>query len=299
MTTTDDRDATDATFKVAPRGFSGEQRAQFDREGILVLPGAIDADDVARYRDAVDRITGTHDVERYPMFIKENVVELDRALEELIDHERHVGFVYDLFGEQLMLHSSQVFVRGGPSGPGNQWHPDGPRAVPYGVFTSRPVQVKIAYWLTDVPTPGMANLVVRPGSQRDEYFDGYDTWEPASDELVLCPSAGDMLIMNGGVWHRVEANETDVVRKNIFITYCPSWIVPGDRYTSDEAWLQTLPRERRIIMRSYAYPYQHAKPPAEDFPLYLDRDTGDDHDRDAYRDHVALERRKRRLPDGA
>ena len=132
-----------------------------------------------------------------------------------------------------------------------------------------------------------------------EYFDGYDTWEPASDELVLCPKAGDMLIMNGGVWHRVETNETDVVRKNIFVTYCPSWIVPGDRYSSDDSWLQTLPRERRIIMRSYSYPYQHAKPPAEDFPLYLNRDTGEDRDRDTYRDHVTLERRKRKLPDGA
>ena len=103
------------------------------------------------------------------------------------------------------MNSSQVFVRGGPSGPGNQWHPDGPRALPYGVFTSRPVQVKIAYWLTDVPSAGMANLVVRPGSQNDQYFDGYDTWDSAQDELVLCPRAGDMLVMNGGVWHRVEA----------------------------------------------------------------------------------------------
>jgi hypothetical protein len=299
MTTTEQQGAAPAVYQRAPRGFSAEQLAQFDRDGILIVPDAIEADDVARYREAVDRLTGTHDLERYPMFIRENVVEIDTAFEELIDHQRHVGFVYDLFGEQLMLHSSQVFVRGGPSGPGNQWHPDGPRALPYGVFTSRPVQVKVAYWLTNVPSAGMANLVVRPGSQNEQYFDGYDTWEPAQDELVLCPQAGDMLVMNGGVWHRVEANETDVVRKNIFITYCPSWIVPGDRYTSNEEWLSTLSRERRIIMRSYTYPYQHAKPPADDFPLYLDRKTGEDHDAGLYREHVVLERRKRKLPDEA
>lgn len=289
----------DAVHVRAPRGFSEEQRAQFDRDGILTVPGAIDANDVARYIEAVNRVVGGHDFGRYPTYVRENVVELDAALAEVIDHGRHIGFVYDLFGEQLMLHSSQVFVRGGPTGTGNQWHPDGPRAVPYGVFATRPLQVKVAYWLTDVPSPRMANLVVRPGSQHDEYFDAYDTWDSVADELVLCPRAGDMLIMHAGVWHRVEPNDTDVVRKNLFYTYCPSWIVPGDRYTSDETWLTTLTRERRIIMRSYPYPYSHAKPPADDFPLYLDRATGADRDPGVYRDHVALERRKRKLADGA
>jgi hypothetical protein len=49
--------------------------------------------------------------------------------------------------------------------------------VPYGVFTDRPLQVKVSYWLTDLPRPGMANLVIRPRSQHQEYFDHYDTWD--------------------------------------------------------------------------------------------------------------------------
>jgi hypothetical protein len=73
--------------------------------------------------------------------------------------------------------------------------------------------------------------------------------------------------------------------------------VPGDRYHSDPGWLAGLTRERRIIMRSYDHAYDHAKPPAEDVPLYLDRDTGLDHDPGRYPDHVRLERRKRLLPD--
>ena len=284
-------------FRVAPPGFTAEQRATFDRDGILIVEGAIPGDEVARYVEAIERVVPKPPGSPQPPVVKENIVELDSTFEELIDHERHVGLVYDLFGEQLMLHSSQIFIRPGPAGPGNQWHPDGPRAVPYGVFTDRPVQVKIAYWLTDVPRPGMANMVVRPGSQHEQYFDGYDTWESADDELILCPRAGDMLVMNGGVWHRVEPNETDVVRKNLFITYSPSWIVPGDRYLSTKEWVTALPRERRIIMRSYRYAYSHAKPPPDDFPLFLDRETGLDRDPGCYKDHVKLERRKRLLPD--
>ena len=83
---------------------------------------------------------------------------------------------------------------------------------------------------------------------------------------------------------------------NLSLSYSPSWIVPQDRYRSDPEWLATLTREQRIIMRDYAYPYQHAKPPAEDFPLYLDRDSGLDRDPGRYADHVVLERRKRLTP---
>ena len=56
---------------------------------------------------------------------------------------------------------------------------------------------------------------------------------------------------------------------------------------TDDEW-ETFNREQRIIMRSYTNAYHNAKPPASDFPLFLDRDT------DAYRDDVALHRRKRR-----
>ena len=40
-------------------------------------------------------------------------------------------------------------------------------------------------------------------------------------------------------------------------------------------------------------PASGQQPPASEFPLYLDRETGEDRDPDLYRDHVKLERRKR------
>ena len=62
----------------------------------------------------------------------------------------------------------------------------------------------------------------------------------------------------------------------------------------DEAWLKSLTREQRIVMRSYRNPYDRTKPPADDFPLYLDRETGLDHDLDADLE-VPLAIRKRRV----
>jgi Phytanoyl-CoA dioxygenase (PhyH) len=283
-------------YRVAPPGFTPEQREFFDREGYLILPERLTDAEVARYLDAIDRHTKNDPkYDSNAFYARENIVELDPVFAELIDHPRHVGYVYDFYGELLKVHLSQFFIRP-HGGTHNQWHPDGARAVPYQVFSpDLPCQIKVGYWLTDLPRPGMGNIVMRPRSQHQQYFEHYDTHERVPDELVLCVPCGTITLMNCNVWHRVEPNESDVVRRNYFIAYCPSWIVAADRLQNDAAWLQTLNREQRIIMRSYTHAYDHTKPPAADFPLFLDRDTGLDHDPGRYPDHVKLHRRKRML----
>ena len=77
-----------------------------------------------------------------------------------------------------------------------------------------------------------------------------------------------MTIIHCGLWHRVEVNKSSIERKNIFVSYCPSWITEADRIGSNPQWLETLTREQRIIMRSYSYGYDRTKPPGRDFPLF-------------------------------
>lgn len=296
MRTVSETEAQLEQFRLAPPGFTPEQRAGFDRDGYLHLPDALTPREVEQYLEVMDRLT-RQDTKfaADKVYAREHVVELDPSLSALIDHPRHVGFAYDFFGELLKLHISQIFLR--PHGGWyNHWHPDGARAVPYGVFSPRlPLQIKFALWLTDLPHAKMGNLVVRPGSQYEQYFDGYDTDDSYPDEHIVCVSRGTMTVINGNIWHRVEPNESDVVRKNIFLAYCPSWIVAADHLRSDPEWLATLNREQRIIMRDYDYAYDHTKPPARDFPLFLDRDSGLDYDPGKYREHVAKNRRKRML----
>ena len=283
-------------YKRAPPGFTPEQREQFDRDGFIVIESVLDDQTCDRYIEVIDRIAAADPhYDPSKTFSRDNAVEQDPLLAELIDHPAHVGYMYDLFGELLKLHLSQILIR--PSDCShNFWHPDGARAVPYGVVApERPVVTKVAYWLTDLPERRMGNLVLMPGSHRRQYFDSYDTHEDVDGQHIVRVRRGTVTIADSNTWHRVEPNESSVVRKNIFLAYCLSWICPQDRYQNDPAWLETLTRERRIIMRSYRYPYDNAKPPPEDFPLYLDRETGRDRDPGMYRDHVKLHRRKRKL----
>ncbi len=277
----------------APPGFNDTQWGDFVRDGFFTIPGALPSEAVARYRAALVRVAAADAGWKADQFWGPmNIVERDSDLEDLIDRDSHLGFAYDLYGELTKLHLSVAMRR--PRGGGyNQWHPDGPRALPYRAFTETPLQLKIGYWLTDLTRARMGNLVVLPGSHRHSYLDAYDTDASIAGEMVVTARAGDLLVMNANLWHRVEPNESEQVRENIFLTYSPSWIVSEDRYENDATWLARLPRERRILMRSHRWPYDNQKPPAGDFPLYLERDSGLDRDPGVYGDHVALHRRRR------
>lgn len=281
-------------YRLAPKGFSPEQWEQFTTEGLIVIENALSQDEIDHYLEALDRCCAADSsFDPTKFYMTENIVERDPVFSELIDHPRHVGYVYDIYGELLKLHLSQIFVRP-RDGVHNHWHPDGARVVPYAVFApDLSLQVKVSYWLTDLPCPKMGNFVYIPGSHRSQYSQHYWTHESVPGEKILRVPKGAMTLVQCNTWHRVEPNESDVVRKNLFLSYCPSWICEGDRIQSSPNWLGTLNREQRIIMRSYSNGYDRAKPPIEDFPLFLDRETGLASDPDVD-ERVPLQQRKRR-----
>jgi Phytanoyl-CoA dioxygenase (PhyH) len=264
-----------ATLEPAPPGFTEATWKRFERDGFLIVENAIGAADIERYVAAADRVAAGLRHEPGSAFTPwRGVAHLDPVFAELIDHRRHVGYAWDVYGDQLKLHNSQAFIR--PPGPSDTaWHRDGPRVVPYRLYAPRlPLQLKVAYWLTDLPRPEMGNLVVLPGSHRLDALDAYTTQRRLDQEVAICVPAGTMMLMDGNIFHRVMENRSPATRYNVFMTYCPSWVCEADRLACDPAWLQTLPRVRRILMRSYADPYWRTKPPAEDLPLFLDRDSG-------------------------
>jgi Phytanoyl-CoA dioxygenase (PhyH) len=275
----------------APPGFSDEQWATFMRDGLLVLEGSIDPREVARYRTALAECiaegpeysaTRTHKLGK--------IVEHHPVFQELIDHPRHVGFAYDLYGEQLKLVQSECFFRP-RGGVANEWHFDGPRVVPFKAYSPEiPLKLRIGYWLTDLPQRGMGNFVYIPGSHRPGYTDEHVGSQSSPDEVALCVPAGSVTVINGDIWHRVEENRTNQSRENLFLTYASSWVT--SYYDCDAAWAHALPRTRRIIMRPYQdEPKSFIRPPADDLPLFLDRDThlGEDPGTD-----LRVERHKRR-----
>jgi Phytanoyl-CoA dioxygenase (PhyH) len=293
-TTTDGRTVASNALRRAPPGFAAKQWRKFDDEGILVIEDIFTDAEIGIWRAAVERVQNAQNIASAKFFTLRNFVEHDPAFTSLIDNAAYVGLVYDLYGEMLKLQLSELFVRPREEEAREErWHIDGPRLLPYSVFTAdAPMQVKVGIWLTDVDHPDMGNLVFVPGSHRQQYLPNYSTHEAADGEKQLLVRRGSITLMNTSLWHRTAPNESDTARVNLYLGYCPSWLPTSDRNTSDPVWLASLNREQRIIMRSYADAYSHAKPPADDVPLFLDRDTGADSE-PLHRSHVHLLHRKR------
>jgi ectoine hydroxylase-related dioxygenase (phytanoyl-CoA dioxygenase family) len=311
------------SFRRPPPGFTLRQWQVFQERGILVIEDAFSEIELMAWQAAVLRLqdsartdnpraeatganatgtgaTGTgatcvNATGKDGFFTRRNFVETDPVFASLIDHPAYLGLVYDLYGEMLKLQLSELFVRspGGGASP-ERWHIDGPRVLPYAVFApGAPMQVKVGIWLTDVLQPEMGNLAFVPGSHRSQYFGAYDTDEVAAGEEQLLVRRGALTLMDTALWHRTVPNNSGIARVNLYLGYSPSWLPTSDRNTSDPVWLAGLNREQRIIMRSYANAHSHAKPPLEDYPLFLDRDTGLDREAGRYRDHLRLFHRKR------
>jgi ectoine hydroxylase-related dioxygenase (phytanoyl-CoA dioxygenase family) len=283
------------SYRRAPDGLTATQWAEFDRRGLLVIEDAFSEPELAAWGEAIRRVRDVQGKGADSFFTLRNFVEADPAFANLIDHPAYVGAAYDLYGEMLKLQLSELFVRApGTGARPERWHIDGPRVLPYAVFApGAPMQIKVGVWLTDVLAPDMGELVFVPGSHRSPYFDAYDTDESPPGEEQLLVRRGSLTLMDTALWHRTAPNHSTTTRVNMYLGYSPSWLPTSDRNTSDEAWLAGLNREQRILMRSYAQAHSHAKPPPEDFPLFLARDTGADREPGRYRDHIRLFHRKR------
>lgn len=258
----------EATRK-APAGFTEELWAEFERDGFVQIPDALSPDETKRYRDAALELAKTYsDYDPAHAFRIANVLPQHDVFRDLIDHDRHVGYPYDVYGEQLQFVQSDLFIRP-PSGIVNQWHIDGPRAVPYRVFSPYlPLKLRVGYWLTDVPRPEMGNYVYVPGSHHADYTLEHSGTGDAPGQRVICGSAGTLTVAHANVWHRIDPNLSDQTRITIFLTYAPSWIASYYDYPKD--WLANLTREQRILMRPYTDGEEFIRPPKEDLPLFLD-----------------------------
>lgn len=278
-------------MKHPPTGFTNETWEQFARDGLLIVPDALTTETVDALKSQIQSMQP--DKDSLNAFNLMNIVEMHPLFSKMIDHASHIGYIYDVYGESTKLLLSQLFLRPSGSQQKNDWHFDGPRQVPFQVFSTKlPLRIKVGYWLTDLTEDSMGNLVFIRGSHRVPHLDQYKTHEVAQGEERLKVKAGTMILMHEGLWHRVDDNTRGTTRVNLFYEYGPAWITASDRWRSNLSWLATLTREQRILMRDCDFPNALIKPSAEDVPLFSPRKADDVSSGPNYREHVPMEIRK-------
>ena len=266
-----------------------EQRRQWDEDGYVVIKNALSGQEVEELTAEVDRLDAESQRQgRDPGSLLDVANILDTAVEGLfqpdlhdsgkrlqqepnytflkvVDHPNHLGIVCELMGAAVQLTWSQALVRPPTPLPSHRWHPDGPKPYYFRKMhdsttsdgTPPLLQLKIAFYLTDLDGPDMANLCVIPGSHRNGFpkmprgldhalkITSYSEFREVEriDEGVprarqVMANAGDALAMHNGLFHCVVRNTSETSRKNLHYTYGPQWQRPGDKMESSPGLLK-------------------------------------------------------------
>lgn len=243
-----------------------EQIRQFDEQGYLVVRDVLDEDTIAQLITTSDRLidsdlqqnrqsnpTGLYDGFR-------NTVTLDDAYLPLMTHPKILPLVVHLLGSNLQLMTSHLIYKY-PNPPGTPdthrapgWHRDYMQAMmALGHYSIPRIELKCAYYFTDLSQPKSGNTMVVPGSnlltERLEIPDGEA--DPAGAiEPLLKP--GDCLLFENRTWHAGAVNLSDHIRKGIMIGYGYRWVMPMDFRRQSEDFIAKLsPLERFLVGESY------------------------------------------------
>ena len=243
-----------------------EQIRQFDENGYLIVRNALDGETISRLLEASDRLIAgdlQKNRQRKPDGLYDgfrNAVTLDDAFIPLLTHATILPLVVHLLGAHLQLMTSHlIYKHPDPAGtptthrsPG--WHRDYLQAMmALGHYSIPRIELKCAYYFTDLSEPNCGVTMVAPGSNHltepIEIPVGQADPHGAVEPLL---NPGDCLLFENRTWHAGGANLSDRIRKGIMIGYGYRWVVPMDFRRQDASFIEKLsPLERFMVGEPY------------------------------------------------
>lgn len=224
------------------KAITPEQKRQFYEEGYLIVRNALDADTVARLIEAGDRLCASPRLENRQRSTDglfdgfRNVVALDDAFLPLLDWHATVPLIVQLFGPRIHLATSHlIYKHPDPAGtpptkrcPG--WHRDimhTPEDLGHAYIPR--MEMKCAYYLTDLREPNSGATLMAPGSNhlKERIKINPETGDPAN---ALEPSLrpGDAVFFENRTFHAGGANLCGRTRKAVMFGYSYRWLKPMD-----------------------------------------------------------------------
>ncbi|MDH6144533.1 MULTISPECIES: phytanoyl-CoA dioxygenase family protein [Kitasatospora] len=250
----------DNTVPVAP--MTSEQREQFERDGYLVVPGALSSAEVEYYTDVLDRLyeqeRAAGQVSPAGAMHKLSAVASLPEVVDLINHPNTFPLVWSMLGWNVHIYHSHLDVHPTirvPKPYRFEWHQDGGRQNREIETTPRPrLSVKIAYWLSDVSETGRGNFKVVPGSHLRDRIDGPPRrdirWPEPEGGVEVTANPGDAVFFDRRLWHTRTDNYSDITRKGIFFAYSHRWSHgrdENDALFAHEAFADFSPVQRQLL----------------------------------------------------
>lgn len=225
---------------------TSDQKLQYENQGFVHLPGAMDAETTARIRRAFDDATDRHraawqeKVARGEadgrFFDIPDVLDQDDCFVHLVDLPSLVPVLLATVGDDVQLNHTHARIFPPGKTYTAPWHSDLADVIGVDLAHSINFFVKIHFFFEDL-SPDQGCLAFLPGTHRlpqdhpRPVIEDVDT-SPAAVKIV--PKAGDCVIFNTHVMHMALDNTSPKPRKSLIYAYSHFWLknyanaVPGD-----------------------------------------------------------------------
>jgi ectoine hydroxylase len=252
-----------------------EVLTRFDRDGYVVIEGALGSDQVQRLEEDVDRVWAEERGCRpergsLPLHLL-GFCGREGSFLELLDQPSTAPLIVSILGTNIFMYHCHLDVH--PPEPETShpwsWHQDG--GVQNRDLDGHPrprMSVKIAYFLTDVSEPGRGNFMVLPGSHRSDTID-----RPADDDndisgaVPVLARPGDAVIFDRRLWHMRSPNRSEFTRKALFLAYTFRWMRPRDQLNVREDLRHLITPIRAQLLGQQGDPIDFWMPDTIDLPL--------------------------------
>lgn len=203
-----------------------EQNIQFETQGFLHIPKALDPELLLRFRTAFDAA-----IEKYPnqlgtTYDIPNVLDQDDVFVELVDTPSVFSIIREIIGRDVQLLQTQARIFPPGLTITAPWHSD--LALINGIDLSHSLNFMLkAHFYPEDLAPDQGCLAFIPGSHR--YPVGqprakidHNKDSPATVRIV--PKAGDVVLFNVHTMHMALDNKSGKIRKSLIYAYSHFWV---------------------------------------------------------------------------
>ncbi len=260
---------------------TAEQRRQFHEEGYLIVREALDSHTVQKLIEAGDRLCDSDRQENRQRTVDglydgfRNCIALDDAFLPLLTWPRTMPLIPQLFGPHIHLVTSHLIYKHPDSAdtplsrrePG--WHRDiGGTPEDLGHAYIPRMEMKCAYYLTDLTEPNWGATLFSPGS--NHLKENLKIPEGKSDpENVVEPllKAGDAVFFENRTWHAASVNRAPHTRKAVMFGYGFQWLKPMDYFLQSPELGEKTDEIGKQLLGLLKSPEGHFIPGGIDAPL--------------------------------
>ena len=228
-----------------------KQLEEFESNGFLIIPNFLSQEITESLKKITDDLQGSIPFNKNGRGDLRNCLPRHSSFIELMTNNALLTMITQLLSWNIKLLGSHLVImnaRMQDNALPVTWHRDG------GVLSAElpdplpPLFVKVSFCISGSLNSDGGELLVVPGSHRligEPSVDPHTHFPLGVSKIILNP--GDMLMFDWRLWHAVNRNSSNIIRRTLYFTFGFRWLAPIDYKTMPEGLLSISPTHRQLL----------------------------------------------------